>query len=188
MPTPATLTQGQPYLGGTVQYDSATGRQLNAGETTLASPAPTTNPRLRDFSIALTKGQITNQADTNAFFGNTQSGASVPPAQSVTPQSPSNSPAPVDPLASLNPQQRSDFSKQFSIALSKGQLSDQTSVDKFKNDYAIGAQGGSSPTIASTQPKGTISNSGQSANVQNNIASSSGSTSSGYYPRGGASS
>ena len=44
MPTPATLTQGQPYLGGTVQYDSATGRKLNAGETTLASPKSIQQP------------------------------------------------------------------------------------------------------------------------------------------------
>lgn len=41
---PTTLQQGQSYMGGTVQYDSATGRKLNTGESTYSSPiAPQLN-------------------------------------------------------------------------------------------------------------------------------------------------
>lgn len=38
-PQPQTLTKGQSYMGGTVQYDTATGKPLAAGATTLSQPA-----------------------------------------------------------------------------------------------------------------------------------------------------
>ncbi len=39
--SPQVLTQGQSYMGGTVNFDTATGKPLAAGQTTLSQPLPT---------------------------------------------------------------------------------------------------------------------------------------------------
>lgn len=119
----------------------------------------TVSPELLATRSAMMSGQISgkDQAETTAFVENYRRGSAPP-----TP--------PPDPLLSLSPEQRAEFSKQFSIGLSKGQLSDQASVDAFKSSFAKQALGGSIPSIYTNQPSVFGAPAGTSATQQNNVA------------------
>lgn len=144
------------YTGGYMANPAYTGAPV----TTPASNNPPALTNLQKLSIGLAQGTINNQQDVNALYGtNPQMSKSSPtPAQ------------PVDPLASLSPAQRAEFSKQFSIGLSKGQLSDQASVDAFKSSFAAQALGGASPSIYTNQPTVFGAPAGASATQQNNVS------------------
>lgn len=178
-----TSTANMPTYG----YDKTTGQkiELPAGaDISQYGSLTSVSPTLKALSVGLAQGTIQNQQDVNNLYGNSSYGNSVPDANaSTTRNTASPIPAkPVDPILALSPEQRAEFSKQFSIALSKGQVTDQASIDAFKTQFAQGAQSGYSPTLASTQVQAYGTPTGTSATMQNQLGGASNSSSP-YYSR-----
>lgn len=103
---PTTLTQGQSYMGGTVQYDTATGKPLAKGATTLSQPAAAPQ------APAPVSSPVVSGSTAANYVANTIKPALTAANQAVT-----------------TAQQQA---KERSIALASGQITDQASMDKFK--------------------------------------------------------
>lgn len=168
------LAKNQPSSGYSTQQVGDIAQTAQQTTTRADNPAAfAISPEMQAVVGAQSSGQLDtgNQQAVTDFVQNYRKSA-APPAP------------PPDPLLSLSPAQRAEFSKQFSIALSKGQVGDQSSVDAFKSSFVAGASGGGVPTLASTQPRSTFSNSGASMTSQGDVSGAS-STASGTSSRYG---
>lgn len=103
---PQTLTQGQSYMGGTVQYDTATGKPLAAGATTLSQPAAAPSAPAPVTSPVVSGSTAANYVSDTIKPAMTAANTAITTAQQQA--------------------------KERSIALAQGQITDQASMDKFK--------------------------------------------------------